>query len=558
MKKKREINPADQAQKDELALRKAIRASANKNVRLNECMIVVRNIQADYDRQCRRIDRIQRDGGAGSAAAKQKQIRAEMVSRQKFMNAQWDQSHKTKSKWQTHRKQHDDDDGLKNDPEPTRNNKMVLGAAAAHMHHKKRQDYHDGCIPRFTDTINGHRTSEVSQEDRARLLAMGATMAAGDDEDSEEIAVATFNPPHWTSLLAKEWQVTEKREAAEEIEAKRRPNTARNRDTPRDSLSRAGSQHAALSGRPPSGSQTARPSTAHAATREIGNASNVTSSILGMSGGRMRLHAAKAMPFVIKPKSLEEAEVTAVRASRSLHAAVQHQTEETSIAFHTHTSDTFLTQEASTQPINLDIHRGKPTDFGADKQIVKKEALEKEEGGSGVWHRFKNKRSRINIGGMNVAAETVILPKYMLTRQLYERSVNERSVTPQVLPTKTAYLPITRWSSSGPYHSFLNNVKFIPRTSQEIDGHLPLDPGPNSVRSYLHSESLNTSAQRPRSLNASLTSPLTSPRQGEASLANKAFSAVTPRSNAGARARWEFSKVSYLVELLQIDDITDF
>ena len=89
MKQKKEINPADQAQKDELALRKAIRASANKNLRLNECMIVVRNIQADYDRQCRRIDRVQRDGG--SAAAKQKQIRAEMVSRQKIMNAQWDQ-----------------------------------------------------------------------------------------------------------------------------------------------------------------------------------------------------------------------------------------------------------------------------------------------------------------------------------------------------------------------------------------------------------------------------------------------------------------------------------
>ena len=38
-------------------------------------------------------------------------------------------------------------------------------------------------------------------------------------------------------------------------------------------------------------------------------------------------------------------QVTAMRATRSLHAAVQYETEETTLAFH----NTFLTQEASSQ-----------------------------------------------------------------------------------------------------------------------------------------------------------------------------------------------------------------
>ena len=178
--------------------------------------------------------------------------------------------------------------------------------------------------------------------------------------------------------------------------------------------------------------------------------------------------------------------------------------------------------------ITLEIPGGEHKDFGADKQIVNLNAASEKEdgsGGGGGHGLVKQKRLRINIGGMSVAAETVILPKYMLTRQLQERSIK-----PQPLTKKTPYLPITCWSAGGPpgaYHSFLNNANLVPRTWHEIDGNLPHNPGPNSVQSYLNSESLKPLAQRSESLNASFTSP---------PLANKGFSAVTPRSNAGAKS----------------------
>ena len=316
MKKMKEANPDDERD-NELALRKAIRASANKNIRLNECMIVVRNIQNNFDRQCRRIDRKKRDGGGGEA--QQKQIRADMMMRQKILAFQ-DQklAHRPPAKSRQSRTWHQRaSDKTQKDPEPINNPKMVLGHARASQR-KEREDYDDGRIPRYLDSIKMAKGSDVPQEERAVLLAMGAN-AAGDD--GEEVAVATFNPPHWTSMLAKEWQVREKQETADDAKhLKRRPDTARSSETSR-SYSRAGTAQRALGGRPPSshsGSETARPSTAH-----------VPVLLMSRPAARPRTALVKAG----EPLSREAAEVGAVQALRQLHHSVQDIFEETPIAF---------------------------------------------------------------------------------------------------------------------------------------------------------------------------------------------------------------------------------
>ena len=410
MKRTKEVNPADAAFQDELALRKAIRASTHKNVRLHECMIVVRNIQADFDRQCRRLDRIARDGGSSGGAANQKQIRRDMLSRQKILNAQWDESHKVKpSRWRAARKwQHKGAEGPEDDHEPTNNPSMVVGGSAHPLLHKAREDYDDGRIPRFMDTIKHSMVSEVPQEERAVLLAMGAS---GTKDDAEEVPVATYNPPHWTSMLAKEWQVREKKEALQAAEAKQRPQSARCRTEPRPSLSYASTHHAANT--EPRGSQTARPSTAHIPFAH-GPGTGVRAAPRPSTAAPR-----KTCRTTMEPTTVEAAEIGAVQASRNLHNSVQHNFEETPIAFHqAGVEDSFAREDASLYHIHVDVPEGTP--FGEDKEIVPETPF-------GGFHP-PPKPCFIELAGMRVPASSVVLPKEVLEQQLHERKkINSKS-----------------------------------------------------------------------------------------------------------------------------------
>ena len=337
MRRPKELSPADEAKHHELDLRKAIRNAADKNVRVSECMIVVRNIQSDFDRQCRRIDRVAKDGN--SSSDRQKQMRAEMLTRQKVLKAQWDESHKIKSKWRkptSHRASAQDSV----DPEPTNNPSMELGVVAQAQ--KLREDCDDGRIPRFMDTTRTTRDSEVPQEERAVLLALGAG-APGDGghillpastssggvlqlPPKRMVPVATFNPPHWTSMLAKEWQVRDKHKANAEI--RRRPRTAKGSS----SMSRAGSQHWD-SFKLQSGSQTARPGTAHLANSASAPPDPRFDS--SRSPARQRPGTAgRAGPTIVLPLSLEVAQLDALRASHNLNHCIHDIFEEIPIAFY--------------------------------------------------------------------------------------------------------------------------------------------------------------------------------------------------------------------------------
>ena len=375
MRRPKELSPADEAKHHELDLRKAIRNAADKNVRVSECMIVVRNIQSDFDRQCRRIDRVAKDGNSSS----DRKMRAEMLTRQKVLKAQWDESHKIKSKWRkptSHRASAQDSV----DPEPTNNPSMELGVVAQAQ--KPREDYDDGRIPRFMDTTRTTRDSEVPQEERAVLLALGAGAPVVVSYPFQHVPVATFNPPHWTSMLAKEWQVRDKHKANAEI--RRRPSTAKGSS----SLSRAGAQHWD-SFKPQSGSQTARPSTAHPAN-SASSAPPDPQFDSGRSPARQRPGTAgRAGPTVVLPLSLEVAQLDALRASHNLNHCIHDIFEEIPIAFHAAGGqDKCVVQESSEHRF---LHL--PADhlqFGADVTIV-------ETPRDPLW-----KRSLVQVGGLYV------------------------------------------------------------------------------------------------------------------------------------------------------------
>jgi hypothetical protein len=502
MKKRTEAKTDDERQ-NELGLRKAIRASANKNVRLNECMIVVRNIQNNFDRQCRRIDRKKRDGGGGEA--QQRRIRADMMMRQKIMAFQ-DQksSHRPTAKSRQSRTWHQRaSDETQEDPEPINNPKMVLGHARASQR-KEREDYDDGRIPRYLDSIKVAKGSDIPQEERAVLLAMGAN-----EDDGEEVAVATFNPPHWTSMLAKEWQVREKKEAADANQAKRRPDTARSILTPR-SYSRAGTAQRALGGLPPSGSQTARPSTAHVPV--------LLMSRPGTAAARPRTALVQAS----SPLSLEAAEVGAVQALRELHHSVQDIFEETPITFGNAGAgdDAAEPQESSVSGMTLN------PEFVAESPRVPRIAVGKP-------------AAIIELGGMSVPSTSVILPTKVLTRQLYERNTNSRyGGTSDLYRASTSYIPQTPW-----HGKFLNNENIRPTPTPAPAPAPSATPiahqrtGFDNVQSYLKAESMRiskSSAWWPipqRDMLSSWGEP------GQIPSIRQEFASVSPRSRSSAGIR---------------------
>ena len=466
--KKKETNSADEAKQNELALRKAIRASENKNIRLNECMIVVRNIQNDFERQCRRIDRVARDGGG--SAARQKQIRADMLMRQQILRAQSENPH-NRTKWQPASKsphlEH-----LHDDPEPVNNPSMTPGGVSRALLCKPRADKNvQERIPRFMDTIRASRGSDVPQDERALLLAMGASGA--NDEDGEQIAVSTFNPPHWTSMLAKEWLIEGKHEISRAVIAnRRRPLTARSEGM-KPSLSRTG---AGLAPRDfHRGSKTARPSTAHK--------SNLLASQDSITG-RDALRPHTAPKQTVAPLSLEEAELSAVKALRDLHHSVHDVFEDTPIAFHT---------VGRTEEIEQDFSSEKPPEThentGTSGRLT-----------PGSPNSQGTAPCALNLGGMQLPANSVLLPTAVLTRQLYQGDIDASDT--QAQPESSMHLPLNCWSPgrNGKHHAFLNNINLRPQSkSRDPDISDQRSGGPDSVRSYLQTGGMKGTRHRPKS-----------------------------------------------------------
>jgi len=467
--------------------------------------IIVRTIQNNFDRQCRRMDRMAKELAGDKKA---KQIRADMLTRQKILSAQWDEANKPKPVRHARRFERRVRESQQDDPEPINNPNMILGNA--NVVKKHREDYDDGRIPRFMDTIKNSKGTEVSQEERATLLAMGATISQG-DANAEEVAIATFQPPHWTSMLTKEWQLKEKEAEAEEA---KRPHTARNRDgAPHHSWSRAGTRDAA--GLPPRGSQTARPSTAHIVAS--GRASRPGTAA---GAGAVRRPGTAAAASAREPITLEAAEVSAVQAMRKLHHSVQHVFEETPIAFHgAAKSDASVRhEEASTTSPAL------PEDAQCEATCNHTESLMK-------TPRLQARTpSHFDIGGMQVKASSVVLPaKLPAKRQLYHEQNKHRDSPNAREGHHTDYIPVNRWnpaSALGNYHPFLDNQN-LRRPLFTVPQIKP--PGPRTASAFVQAESVNSTTAQ----DAEEEAPLSS-----GPMHDRGFSRITPRrSNASSGVR---------------------
>ena len=506
-----ELNPAEAAKQDELALRKMVRASAGKNVRLNECMMIVRKIQNNFERQCRRMDRLAKEV---SGDKKAKKIRADMLTRQHILSAQWDEAHKERpGRHATHARkfQRRAQDSPQDDPEPISNPKMILGKAHAVKKHK--EDYDDGRIPRFMDTVKNYKGTEVSQEERATLLAMGASEGQGDD-NGEEVAIATFQPPHWTSMLAKEWQLREKEAEAEDAAGPKRPHTARSGGAPQPSRSRAGARDAA--GHPTRGSQTARPSTARVAAFRASRPGTAESAAGAPRHGARRPGTAAASS-AHGPMTMEAAEMSAVQAVRSLHHSVQHVFEETPIAFHDtgQSNASARHEEASSISLALpeDVQSGAP--FSPDR-ILETPRLQ------------VRKPSYVEIDGMNVKASSVMLPPHAITRQLYHEHSKHGDRPKFHTGHHTSYVPLNRWnpaSALGSYHPFLDNRNL--RLPPSTDPVKVRPPGPSTASTFVHAESVVANTGDADDRAAWSPGPML----------DRGFSRVTPRSNASSRVQ---------------------
>ena len=463
--------------------------------------IIVRTIQNDFDRQCRRMDRMSKEIAGDKKA---KHIRADMLARQKVLRAM---SHSNKPKPphapRRFERRVSESCGGQDDPEPINNPNMILGNASAVKKH--REDYDDGRIPRFMDTIKNSKGTEVSQEERATLLAMGATISQG-DANAEEVAIATFQPPHWTSMLTKEWQLKEKEEEAEEA---KRPHTARNRDgTPQHSWSRAGSRDAA--GLPLRGSQTARPSTAH--TIASGRASRPGTAV---GAGAVR-RPGTAVAAARDPITLEEAEVSAVKALRKLHHSVQHVFEETPIAFHgSAQSDASVRHEESSSTfLALPEDAQSEATFNHTESLMKTPRLQ------------ARKPSHFDIGGMQVKSSSVVLPA---KQQLCHEQHNPRDSPNARAGHHTDYIPLNRWnpaSALGNYHPFLDNQN-LRRPLFTVPQIKP--PGPRTASAFVQARSVNSTTAQ----DAEEEAPLS-----PGPMHDRGFSRITPRrSNAGSGVR---------------------
>jgi hypothetical protein len=545
MKMKKEVEPADQARHDEMEFRKALNANARKESRVTEYMIAVRNVQSDFEKQCRRIDRQARDGGKGQE--KQKRIRADMLARQRILAAQWAVANEAKSFFRKNSASSPAAE-VQDDPEPVNNPGMVLGFGHV-QHHKTREDYDDGRIPRFMDTIKASRVCEVNQEQRAKLLALGASGAPGDDQ-AEEVPVAKFNPPHWTSMLAKEWAFRAKQDTQPGGEENRlqRCETPTHHNTQRASMSRAGARQSALSSKPPSGSQTARPSNAESPTARPSTAGSQTArpstagqrcglpqrapmlltyrssalqrpstadplKKLALGGAALVTECTSADNAKI-PTSREAAFLLAMSATRNLHRTVQHVLEETTIVFQDRDAPQSEDQNMKLQDAQVEQICATEENIIFPRDNVRKPNLQ------------------INIGGICMSASSVMLPWSLVTPHAPDNVQPDAGGTPVDRYSAARYIPSTHWHAGGPpgnYHSFLDNRNLRPKKKDVIVDRLCSDLGPDSVRTYLHVESM--AKGRPQSGVPNMDV------QGETPRATQSFSSITPRCNSLAQDR---------------------
>ena len=504
------VKPTEQAKKNELALRKAVRANANCNIQLDEIMRVVRNNQTAFDRQCSRIDRSARNSHGGKA---QMRIRGNMLMRQQILKAQWEQAQQ--KPLTTFRRKESRKAEAPEDCEPTNNPGMVLGHGTGGK--TGGHNDHGGCMPRFMDSIKATSGFDVPLEDRAVLLAMGAGPPPGapggtGDDGGEEVAVATFNPPHWTSLMSKQWLVAEKRGA----DAQGRPHTAR-ADGWREHDAR--------------GAKTERGPVAHAAPRHalhrpVGErgaeqASRVASwSARGRVGTRAGVSDPADELFTVG-LNLDQAEEVSVDAARALHHSIRPVFEETPMSFHAPVlglARTTLSETTNEPPSHLE---GPTLIASMQDQSTSTPNLEDTSQDDMPPHDSPRKaKEELELGGPRLPADSVVLPTKAKTSQLYARTIT-RSSQQQGTDCNATYTPQNRWrprSAIGKYHSFLDNINLRPASSSGSWLAASSQQNCNSVRSYLQASS------RPQTA-GSLASPTIT---AEA----RAFRAITPRSNA--------------------------
>eukprot|EP00960_Hanusia_phi_P057217 763497-Hanusia_phi.AAC.4 len=179
---------------------------SRKSDRLVRAEHVLNGLKTDFLQQFRKVEK-QRE----SHAVREKQIRNEYFFKRRNLQVQHElatRSRKAVSHW---RKQ---EPPVLRDPEPVFQQKLPVPRLKLDLRLQDPQASHAESVAgdnepplRYIDSIRSQVTRvEVSQEERARLLAMGAATAR--EEGGENVALATFNGPHWTSLLTKSWSVS--------------------------------------------------------------------------------------------------------------------------------------------------------------------------------------------------------------------------------------------------------------------------------------------------------------------------------------------------------------
>ncbi|EKX32352.1 hypothetical protein GUITHDRAFT_148692, partial [Guillardia theta CCMP2712] len=179
---------------------------SRKSDRLVRAELVLNGLKTDFLQQFRKIEK-QRE----SHAIREKQIRNEYFFKRRNLQVQHElatKGNKPVTRWKK------EEVPVQKDPEPVFQHKLFVPRLKldARLHDWQQSNMESTAAEeeapvRYIDSIRSQVTRvEVSQEERARLLAMGATTAR--DEGGENVALATFTAPHWTSLLTKSWNVT--------------------------------------------------------------------------------------------------------------------------------------------------------------------------------------------------------------------------------------------------------------------------------------------------------------------------------------------------------------